>query len=766
MKTRRPHARRGRRPDLDAQLEAVSVLEVQNAQLRHGDFFLCASERQRDFWLGALHTAGRVNAPTYAPTPRCAGSSTSSRSACRRGFRAGRATGARPGGRRRPQRRAPRDRRRRQGPLLGRLAARLAGSADADPRRGPTREHRRATSGSSSPARDTRIRRWRRCASSRPASISRASSACSTRHVFFNDWIPYEQRAAYLHEADLGVSTHRLHLETHLSFRTRMLDYSGGRAADRVHRGRLLRGARARPAASGSTVPPGSAEALAAAIARLLDDRASAGVAAAHAAAEHPGRAPLGTRRGTAATLLRGAPLRRRPRTRDAGDQGQAERELPGLEVGQAHALHIGISEADLRAVQAAWRSPGGDAAAQPAGAGARPAAACSGRHRAHLGRVPAPALLGAVAARHRSGRLGSRRTGRVYSQADILLDELPVGRTPAAGLLPAAEHAARRRADDLLPVPRARCAKRRATRRLPTWNPHIFGGQPFIGASQSAVFSPFTAIAFCRPAARRADLDLPGAAARRRPRHVRAARRRRPAPAGRLVRAVWRGCSTPSRSSGSPTRSRKSRPGCRGWCGPRGARAGAVARDMRLLALVTAAALFAGHPETTFKALLLCGVLALAFATDARPCARARRDRRRATDDRPVSRAAAPGASAPPRARRGVGCSACRVQVLPTLEYLRRAGSWRRAESATGEHLRRAAGDARHRRRPQLPRPPGDAHVPADGRTGTAWPSNYAEQQAYAGDRRLAAGGHRGVVDGATAVARALAVRDCWPRC
>jgi glycosyltransferase involved in cell wall biosynthesis len=36
-----------------------------NEQLRLGDFFLCASERQRDYWLGALAAVGRINPDTY-----------------------------------------------------------------------------------------------------------------------------------------------------------------------------------------------------------------------------------------------------------------------------------------------------------------------------------------------------------------------------------------------------------------------------------------------------------------------------------------------------------------------------------------------------------------------------------------------------------------------------------------------------------------------------------------------------------------------------
>ena len=44
--------------------------------------------------------------------------------------------------------------------------------------------------------------------------------------VFFNDsWVPYEERASYLVEADAGVSTHFRHVETTFSFRTRILDY-------------------------------------------------------------------------------------------------------------------------------------------------------------------------------------------------------------------------------------------------------------------------------------------------------------------------------------------------------------------------------------------------------------------------------------------------------------------------------------------------------------------------------------------------------------
>ncbi len=45
-------------------------------------------------------------------------------------------------------------------------------------------------------------------------------------HVFFNHgWVPYTERADYLLDADVGVSTHFRHIETTFSFRTRILDY-------------------------------------------------------------------------------------------------------------------------------------------------------------------------------------------------------------------------------------------------------------------------------------------------------------------------------------------------------------------------------------------------------------------------------------------------------------------------------------------------------------------------------------------------------------
>ena len=91
-------------------------------------------------------------------------------------------------------------------------------------------------------------------------------------HVFFNEgWVAYDDRHNYLLEADVGVSTHLDHLETAYSFRTRILDYlwaalpivaTAGDAFAELIDGETL----------GLTVPPGDVEALEEALFRVLDD--------------------------------------------------------------------------------------------------------------------------------------------------------------------------------------------------------------------------------------------------------------------------------------------------------------------------------------------------------------------------------------------------------------------------------------------------------------------------------------------------------------
>jgi glycosyltransferase involved in cell wall biosynthesis len=98
------------------------------------------------------------------------------------------------------------------------------------------------------------------------------SEGVADRLVHFKEgWVPYAERGRWLAEADLGVSAHLDSLEARFSFRTRILDYlwaglpvvtsAGDTLGDLVERERV-----------GRAVPPGDAEAFAAACAELLDD--------------------------------------------------------------------------------------------------------------------------------------------------------------------------------------------------------------------------------------------------------------------------------------------------------------------------------------------------------------------------------------------------------------------------------------------------------------------------------------------------------------
>ncbi len=94
------------------------------------------------------------------------------------------------------------------------------------------------------------------------------------RGVFFIDWVPYGERQNYLLDADVAVSLHRPGIEAQFAFRTRVLDYiwaglpmvlgRGDDLAERIERERL-----------GLTVREGDVDAVASAIATLLDQPAT-----------------------------------------------------------------------------------------------------------------------------------------------------------------------------------------------------------------------------------------------------------------------------------------------------------------------------------------------------------------------------------------------------------------------------------------------------------------------------------------------------------
>jgi len=240
-------------------LRVVAARDALNDQLRRADLVLCASERQRLFYLGHLAALGRINPATYADDPD---------------LRA----------------------------LLDLMPFGL------DPVRPvPGRAIRGVSPGIGA---DEKVLVWGGGVYSwfDPLSLIRAVAELSrerddvrlfflgTRHpgvdemgivreafdlardlgvegtrVIFNDtWVPYAERGAYLLDADAGVSTHHIHVETTFAFRTRILDYlwaglpmvvtDGDGFAELVRDERL-----------GVVVPANDVAALAAALADVLD---------------------------------------------------------------------------------------------------------------------------------------------------------------------------------------------------------------------------------------------------------------------------------------------------------------------------------------------------------------------------------------------------------------------------------------------------------------------------------------------------------------
>ena len=208
----------GRSTDVEAwDRQILDAADTLNHQLELGDYFICASERQRLFWLGQLAGSGRVNARTYSRDPELRSligvvpfglSSTP------------------------PQHDHP--------VLKGVLPG-----IDAD-------DKLVVWGGGIYDWFDpiTLVRAIASLASRRPevklffmgvqhpnpdvpemdivAKVRAVSDELGLTgvNVFFNDaWIPYDDRGAFLREADAGVSTHYEHLETTFSFRTRILDY-------------------------------------------------------------------------------------------------------------------------------------------------------------------------------------------------------------------------------------------------------------------------------------------------------------------------------------------------------------------------------------------------------------------------------------------------------------------------------------------------------------------------------------------------------------
>jgi GT2 family glycosyltransferase/glycosyltransferase involved in cell wall biosynthesis len=197
--------------------EVKSATKVLNQQMKRGDFFLCASERQRHFWLGQLAGLGRLNPLTYA-----ADSSLSSLLALVPfGLPAAE-----------PERTAPALRGVIPGIGMDDKIVIWGGGiynwfdplsliSAIDLLRVTHANVRLFFLGMQHP--NPNVPEMQMAFQARELSDTLGLTGT---HVFFNEqWVPYAERQNFLMDADVGVSTHFEHIETTFSFRTRILDY-------------------------------------------------------------------------------------------------------------------------------------------------------------------------------------------------------------------------------------------------------------------------------------------------------------------------------------------------------------------------------------------------------------------------------------------------------------------------------------------------------------------------------------------------------------
>ncbi|HET9077724.1 MAG TPA: glycosyltransferase [Acidimicrobiales bacterium] len=244
----------------------AECLRVFGEQMTRGDFFMCASEKQRDMWVGFLAAAGRVNTAVYESDPTLR-----------------RLIDVVPFG-------LPDQAPRRSGQPAMRAAVPGIGPGDEvvlwgggvyewlDPRTAIMAVDRVRSSHPAVRLFFLGVRHPNPVAEeSRALTAARELSArlgLTGTHVFFNEgWVPYERRADFLLEADVGISLHHDHVETAYSFRTRILDSiwaglptvaTAGDTFAEVIAGEGL----------GAVVHPADPDAVAAAIAGLLEDPA------------------------------------------------------------------------------------------------------------------------------------------------------------------------------------------------------------------------------------------------------------------------------------------------------------------------------------------------------------------------------------------------------------------------------------------------------------------------------------------------------------
>ena len=247
--------------------DIVGVTRVLTNQLKRGDFFLCASDRQRHFWLGHLAAIGRLTPQLYDADPTAESLLT-----------------VVPFGLpdKPPTRTGPGPRATISGITESDRVVLWAGGVYSwfDPLT-LVRSIGEVAAGHS----DVRLvflgmkhpnpEVPEMDIGARTRALA-GSLGLTGRHVFFNeDWVPYADRQNWLLDADCGVTTHFEHIETTFAFRTRVLDYlwaglpiiatDGDWTADLVRTERL-----------GVVVPANDQQALTVALERVLYDSAFA----------------------------------------------------------------------------------------------------------------------------------------------------------------------------------------------------------------------------------------------------------------------------------------------------------------------------------------------------------------------------------------------------------------------------------------------------------------------------------------------------------
>jgi glycosyltransferase involved in cell wall biosynthesis len=240
-------------------LEYEGGMRTLAEQARCGDFFVCASERQRDLYLGMLAAWGRVSPTTYEADPGL------------RSLIDVVPFGIDP----EPPRPGPALRGALPGVAAGdRVVVWNGGLWDwFDPLTAIRAVDRLAVS-------QPRLRlvflgtRHPNPAIGEPPMARRARALAAEldpagRVVSFRDWTPYAERGAYLLDADLAISLHADGVETRFAFRTRLLDCVWAGLPTVTTDGDVI-GQRLAARGLGATVPVGDADAVAAALAALL----------------------------------------------------------------------------------------------------------------------------------------------------------------------------------------------------------------------------------------------------------------------------------------------------------------------------------------------------------------------------------------------------------------------------------------------------------------------------------------------------------------